>query len=429
MKLFDIIFESVVDIYENPTMSQDEFIRKSQQVHKDENGNPKYTYNNVDYKNQSTKISITCPKHGDFLQAPNGHLKGKGCRLCYDEKQKLTKNEFIRRSVEFHKDENGNPKYYYDDVDYITSNTKVSITCPIHGNFEQRPFAHLKGSGCPKCDNEKQKLTKNEFIRRSVEFHKDENGNPKYTYNNVEYLSAHTKVSITCPIHGDFSQSPNSHLKGQGCPKCFHEKQKLTKNEFVLKAQKIHKDENGNPKYTYNNVEFVDSSTKVSITCPKHGDFLQNPTFHLRGNRCPRCSESKGEKTLINYFMENKIKFKPQEKFQGCFRFGEKSKRCYRLPFDFYLPERNILVEVDGTQHFNPQKFYGDDDSFTKTVTSDKLKNAFVKNNGTVNKLIRLYYNGKNFNYLISEFERLLNTESSEKILLSKDYPKAGWNK
>lgn len=53
---------------------------------------------------------------------------------------------FENRAIEIHGD-----KYNYNKVDYKTSKTKVVINCPIHGDFNQIPAVHLKGSGCRKC--------------------------------------------------------------------------------------------------------------------------------------------------------------------------------------------------------------------------------------------------------------------------------------
>jgi len=44
----------------------------------------------------------------------------------------------------------------------------------------------------------------------------------KCSYGKIIYINNKTKVTITCLIHGDFEQTPNHHLKGQGCPKCTH---------------------------------------------------------------------------------------------------------------------------------------------------------------------------------------------------------------
>lgn len=55
----------------------------------------------------------------------------------------------------------------------------------------------------------------NNFISKASIIH-----NRKYDYSLVEYIDAHRKVKIICPIHGLFEQNPNNHLNGQGCPSC-----------------------------------------------------------------------------------------------------------------------------------------------------------------------------------------------------------------
>ena len=44
--------------------------------------------------------------------------------------------------------------------------------------------------------------------------------NGKYDYSKVNYVKTTVKVDIICPIHGEFKQTPQAHLKGQGCPLC-----------------------------------------------------------------------------------------------------------------------------------------------------------------------------------------------------------------
>ena len=61
-----------------------------------------------------------------------------------------------------------------------------------------------------------KKITSEEFINRSILIH-----NNKFDYSKVEYQSTKKKVIIICPIHGEFEQSPETHLKSKcGCPKC-----------------------------------------------------------------------------------------------------------------------------------------------------------------------------------------------------------------
>lgn len=198
-------------------LSKEYFIKRAISVHGD-----KYDYLKVNYINSKTKICIICPEHGEFWQKPNDHLRGCGCYECFKKRQgkniidrnTKTQNTFLKESILIH----GN-KYDYSKVEYKNCNTKVCIICPEHGEFWQIPTNHLKGCGCPKCSFIKiaQKNTHNseEFIKQSKKIH----GN-KYDYSNVEYIKAKVKVPIICPKHGEFWQTPDSHLRGNGCPKC-----------------------------------------------------------------------------------------------------------------------------------------------------------------------------------------------------------------
>jgi len=110
--------------------------------------------------------------------------------------------------------------YGYDRVVYVRNRDKIVITCAKHGDFEQAPRSHLSGSGCAKCGFEEMaaKLSeepKNSFIEKARAKH----GN-LYDYDRVAYVRALDKVIISCKEHGDFEQTPNHHLMGNGCPSC-----------------------------------------------------------------------------------------------------------------------------------------------------------------------------------------------------------------
>ena len=130
-------------------LSLEEFIRKARLVHGD-----KYDYSKVDYVNVMTRVIIICPKHGEFEQRPNDHLRGAGCTKCYHERSSKDKfmggDKFKKRSTIKHKG-----KYTYDNTIYTGATTKVIITCPEHGDFEQLPNMHLQGRGCPRCKESK----------------------------------------------------------------------------------------------------------------------------------------------------------------------------------------------------------------------------------------------------------------------------------
>ena len=112
-------------------------------------------------------------------------------------------------------------KYDYSKVIYKGATSEVTITCPIHGNFKKRPHDHLKGSGCSKCSG-KYRPSTNEWIEEPRKVHGD-----KYDYSKVIYKGRDKDVIITCPIHGDFPQTPKSHIETKyGCPECAKEHNK-----------------------------------------------------------------------------------------------------------------------------------------------------------------------------------------------------------
>jgi 5-methylcytosine-specific restriction endonuclease McrA len=110
----------------------------------------RYNYKLVEYKNNKTKVKIVCHEHGIFEQSPNHHLSGKNCPKCgiltTKRKQQYTTKQFVEKAKAVHGD-----KYDYSLVEYKNSGTKVKIICPIHGVFEQSPYTHSIGHGCPKC--------------------------------------------------------------------------------------------------------------------------------------------------------------------------------------------------------------------------------------------------------------------------------------
>jgi len=57
--------------------SKEAFIERATKIHGD-----KFDYSKVVYKNAHTPITITCPDHGRFQQAPRVHVKGSGCPEC-----------------------------------------------------------------------------------------------------------------------------------------------------------------------------------------------------------------------------------------------------------------------------------------------------------------------------------------------------------
>ncbi len=220
--------------------------------------------------------------------------------------------------------------------------------------------------------------TTEEFIEEANKIH-----NNKYDYSLTNYINNKTKVKIICPIHGIFEQRAASHLK-IGCSKCGYKK--MSQQEFIEKAKKIHGD-----KYDYSKTIFENVKLKVKIICPIHGVFEQNAHSHLNGEGCPKCKSSKGEIAIRNYLKEKNILFEEQKKFKEC-----KNERA--LSFDFYLPNENLLIEYNGIQHYEMNDYFGGEKQFKKQQKNDKLKKEFAEKNNI--KLLTISYKENIFDKL-----------------------------
>lgn len=177
----------------------------------------KLDYSKAEYKGGKSKTTFICPEHGAFQQTPATHLRGKGCPRCASQitgqLTALTTKQFIAKASELHGE-----KYDYSQAKYTNTRAKMHITCPVHGSFKQSPADHLKGYGCTKCGRKKcgALLSVGSFVQRANQMHTG-----KYDYSLVKYKGSDKKVSINCPQHGVFEQTPGNHLSGRGCAKCY----------------------------------------------------------------------------------------------------------------------------------------------------------------------------------------------------------------
>lgn len=314
----------------------------------------------------------------------------------------------------------------------------------------------------------KKKTTK-EFIEESIKIH-----GKKYDYINTNYVNIKTKVDIFCKIHGNFSQTAESHLNGMGCRKCggINIGKKLIKSKewFIDKAKQTHGE-----KYDYTNIIYNGIKNDIEIYCNEHEIFFkQRPEHHINGSQCPLCCRDKmrirfshnkeifetnsrqihGNKydySLVNYVNANtKVKIKcikhnyVFEQTPGNHLSGKGCTICneshlerdirnvlnkYKIKFlpqyrdnwlgnqtlDFYLPKHKIGIECQGIQHFEQVEYFGGEDKFKRGVELDILKRNLCNDNNI--KLI--YYSDIiNDNY----FEKIHNNKKDIiKIILNEN--------
>lgn len=238
-----------------------------------------------------------------------------------------------------------------------------------------------------------RKISNEEFWKRVQKRHGE-----KYQYL-TQFNGLGEFLTIVCSEHGEFIQKGYVHIGGGGCQKCGykyrHMPTKLSHNDFIKRAQSIH----GN-KYIY--LSKYDSIFKpITIRCKEHGKFEQIACNHLQGNGCPTCCESKGEKFITRWLKTRDINFKCQYKFEDCIY-----KR--KLPFDFYLIDKNICIEYQGHHHYmqngEGSGFYNRSD-FDLTRRRDLIKKQYCLKNNI--RLIEIAY--WDFNKIEEILERELN--------------------
>jgi len=316
-----------------------QFIEKARRKHSNF-----YDYSKSVYTGSLSKLTITCPEHGDFEQLASDHANvGKGCPQCGRSKAtpaRLTKEQFLNKARAVH-----GHTYDYDKLIYVGSKKPVIITCPQHGDFEQLAGSHLRGRGCPKCHKGR---THSKYKAKSKEQRKQEwldcvrrKHEDLYDYSHVNYVNQTTPVDIICPKHGVFSQTPNNH-KNCKCPKCAQESRKSMReksiDEWVSDFKRVHED-----RYRYENLP-PDLHCKdfLEVTCPIHGKFTQQVYVHAGGFGCPRCSNkvSRPESELVNF-----IKTILPENEVVC------NTRSVIAPYelDVWLPGSKVALEFNGT--------------------------------------------------------------------------------
>lgn len=221
----------------------------------------------------------------------------------------------------------------------------------------------------------------------------------KYDYSKFVYNGMHNKSIIICPEHGEFLQTPHSHLKGQGCPKCGIksriEKRQYDTEIFIKKAKEVH-----NNKYNYSKVRYIDSKTDIIIICPEHGEFIQKPYLHLQKHGCPFCyNKQRGNSLKMDFelFKEKLYKIYGNKYNFDNYNYINYNTReqiiCkehgvfYRSPFELLKGkecpvcmkrERKVISKVSNFKKFLTK---------AKEIHGDKYDYSKVKYNGSYNPI------------------------------------------
>lgn len=230
-------------------LTQDEFLKRAKEIY----GDNTYDYSNVVYINMETKVELKCFRAGHaFKIDPKHHInRRQGCSICEfetrSERRPSKRDEIIKMCVDVHGD-----KYDYSLLsDRVLLTEKVKIYCKTCDRyFEQTIQTHLRSKiGCSRCAK-KEKLTFEEFLRRSIEAHGD-----KYDFSETIINGVDNKIIVICKkCNKRFLVTTYNFLNGVGCTHCNKSigelkiQQYLDNNNIKYESQKKFKDcKNINP--------------------------------------------------------------------------------------------------------------------------------------------------------------------------------------
>ena len=266
---------------------------------------------------------------------------------------------------------------------YTGNHAKILHKCKIC-SYEWMAFPSniIRGYKCPMCSKKKKK-TQEEYTLEVNKANK-----------NIEvigtYINNKTKILHRCKLDGyEWYASPSSILNGCcGCPRCSNN-ERYEHKEYVKRVT----DTNPNIEVIG---EYIGSKTKILHRCKLDGyEWYASPNKILTGRGCPKCSISKGEKAIEDWFDRNNILYEHQKRFEDC-------RDIRPLPFDFYLSKYNICIEYQGKQHYEPVEYFGGEKIFKSQVLKDNIKREYCKKNNILlfeipyysdldEELIRLY--------------------------------------
>ncbi len=288
------------------------------------------------------------------------------------------------------------------------SNVKVKVICDYCGKEYETTYNHyLEGisknnkNACSSCRSKKKAETT--LKERQEKLYKDaieacRKKGYEFLSKVEDIINNITYIKYKCPIHGVQEARISNLISGKGCPDCSTEQKR---NKYKMNGDIVEERIKQCGGILLNKNEYKNQTEKnLKVICPNCQNVfvtsLRNFTQH-EGQLCPNCTngnKSNGEIRVENYLIEKNIDYIFQYKFEDC-------KVINPLPFDFYIPNLNTIIEFDGIQHFEETDYFSY--SFEKTHLHDEIKNEYCNKNNIT--LIRISYKDMN------NIEKILNTK------------------
>lgn len=160
----------------------------------------------------------------------------------------------------------------------------------------------------------------------------------------LEYNGVNYPMKVFCKVHGEIEMRTTN-----GCKRCA--------NERISKKYRLRAIEQLKSKLDFQTElieeSYVRSTKPALFICKEHSkEYFQAPRDYVAGWRgCPICRRTSIPESEIISILENlNIEYEHQKTFETCVN----PETGRKLPFDFYIPTQNLLIEYDGEQHFMP---------------------------------------------------------------------------
>lgn len=291
-------------------------------------------------------------------------------------------------------------KLYIEDVkNYVIQNSDVKLLSETYEHAKGKltflcicgneyittldSFKRNKQYRCKECSKKEKirKLTKtNEWFLAKLKSKTGDEYKPLSNYKNID-----KKITAMHTVCGfEYEVTPSNLLRGRKCPKCM--KRVKTKDTDYVKKEITEMVGN---EYSLLS-EYKASRLKVTIKHNKCGkEYETTMNDFQQGKRCPRCRESKGEKRISAFLIENKIVHVAQYSFNNL-----KGSSGRKLKFDFALLDESnhpkILIEYDGEFHYEEKTALRSKKQFINQKENDSLKDLYCKENNI--RLVRIPY-------------------------------------
>ena len=269
----------------------------------------------------------------------------------------------------------------YPNIDIISAytgaNNKVKFRCKDCSYEWETTVRSVRFSkhGCPKCGVQKMYTQKSlNNVKKSLED------------SNFDFLDIVSEAhdgkpaiyKVKCKKCGAIRQTNASNLKRFGCDHCAHlfnmpQSLPKTQEQFIKEASHIH-----NNFYDYSKSIYKNNHTKITITCPIHGDFIMTPNKHLYAQKgCPIYRGSSLEKITQSVLKSNNINYIPQY-------FVNIDGKHFFIDFKIEVNNKIIFIETNGQQHYKSVRIWGGDTQLELQKERDLLLEKYCNENGII---------------------------------------------